>query len=89
MGDEVIVPNLTFVATAAAAIAVNAIPVFCDVDPRNICSNCLRFLTSTDTFNIDPHKIESYLSSRTRAIIVVHLGGMPCEMDKIMQIAKV
>jgi len=72
--DEVIVPVTSFVATASAVIAVNAIPIFCDVDP--------------ETFNIDHRKIESLITKRTKAIIAVHLGGMPCQMDEIVNIAQ-
>jgi len=74
LGDEVITPVTSFVATASAVVAVNAVPIFCDVDK--------------DTFNIDASKIESLITPRTKAIVVVHLGGMPCEMDKICDIAK-
>jgi len=74
LGDEVIVSSWTFVASASAVIAVNAVPIFCDVDP--------------DTFLIDPNKIETLITPRTKAIIAVHLGGMPCDMERIMAIAK-
>ncbi|OPY77519.1 MAG: putative pyridoxal phosphate-dependent aminotransferase EpsN [Syntrophorhabdus sp. PtaU1.Bin058] len=73
-GDEVIVPALTFVATVTPVIYVNARPVFADVE--------------RDTWNIDPKEIERCLSSRTKAIIPVHLYGNPCNMDAIMKIAE-
>ena len=74
LGDEVIVPVTSFVATATAVIAVNAVPIFCDVEDK--------------TFNIDPDKIEALITKRTKAIVAVHLGGMPGEIDKIVEIAK-
>ncbi len=73
LGDEVIVPEWTFVATASSVIAANAVPMFCDVDP--------------ETFLIDPQKIEALITPKTKAIIVVHLAGMPCDMDAILAIA--
>jgi perosamine synthetase len=72
-GDEIIVPVLTFVATANAVKYVGAKPVFADVDPR--------------TWVIDPARIEKMITRRTRAIIPVHLFGVPCRMDEIMDIA--
>lgn len=74
LGDEVITPVTSFVATASAVVATNAVPIFCDVDP--------------DTFNIDHRKIEELITERTKAIVCVHLGGMPCQMDEIVKIAK-
>jgi dTDP-4-amino-4,6-dideoxygalactose transaminase len=73
-GDEVIVPSNTYIATALAVSYVGAIPVF--VEPN------------INTFNIDPEKIESAINSKTKAIIVVHLYGQLCEMEKISKIAK-
>lgn len=73
-GDEVIVPALTFVATATSVALVNAIPIFVDVDP--------------ETYNISSQAIEDAITERTRAIIPVHNGGYPCDMDAISQIAK-
>ncbi len=72
-GDEVIVPSFTFAATANAVVLVGAKPVFCDIDPN--------------TFNIDANLIELLLTSRTRAIIPVHLYGNPAKMPEIMEIA--
>ena len=73
-GDEVIVPPYTFIATVAAVIAAGAMPVFVDIDPK--------------TFQIDPEKIEAKITSRTRAILPVHILGLPADMERIMQIAK-
>lgn len=74
LGDEVIVSDYTFVASGSAVVAVNAVPIFCDVHP--------------DTFNIDETKIESLVTPRTKAIVCVHLGGVPCNMAAIMTIAR-
>jgi dTDP-4-amino-4,6-dideoxygalactose transaminase len=73
-GDEVIVPPYTFLATATAVVEANATPVFVDIE--------------RESFNIDPKQIEAALTPRTRAIIPVHLGGMPCDMDAILAIAR-
>ena len=73
-GDEVITTAFTFVATTESIEIVGATPVFCDINP--------------DTFNIDADKIEALITPRTKAIMPVHLYGQPCEMDKIMDIAK-
>jgi dTDP-4-amino-4,6-dideoxygalactose transaminase len=73
-GDEAIVPPYTFLATATAVIEANATPIFVDVD--------------RETFNLDPSQIEAAITKRTRAIIPVHLGGLPCDMDAIMAIAR-
>ena len=73
MGDEVIVPAYTFFASAAVIGTCNAIPIIADVD---------------DTFTIDPQDIEKKITKRTKAIIAVHMRGMPARMDKIMRIAK-
>lgn len=72
-GDEVILPAYTFIATATAVLMANAIPVFVDIDP--------------DTFNIDPNLIESAITDRTKAIVPVHIGGNPVDMDRIIDIA--
>ncbi len=73
-GDEVIVPSNTYIATALAATYVGATPVF--VEPH------------IETFNIDPSKIKEKITSKTKAIIPVHLYGQACDMDPIMEIAK-
>ena len=73
-GDEVIVPPYTFIATVIAVIQTGAMPVFVDTDP--------------ETFQIDTEKIEAKINSRTRAILPVHILGLPANMEKIMAIAK-
>ncbi|MBI5140224.1 MAG: DegT/DnrJ/EryC1/StrS family aminotransferase [Candidatus Vogelbacteria bacterium] len=73
-GDEVIVPDCTYVATANSVLYVGAKPIFID------CKE--------DTLNIDPLKIEEKITRNTRAIIVVHLFGNPCDMGTIMGIAR-
>ena len=73
-GDEVIVPSNTYIATALAVTYVGAKPVFVEPGIR--------------TFNIDPNKIEVAITSKTKAIMPVHLYGQPCDMDPIMKIAK-
>ncbi len=73
-GDEIIVPALSFVATANSILAVGFIPKFVDIE--------------VETLNIDPSRIEEAINEKTRAIMVVHTMGKPCEMDAIMEIAK-
>lgn len=72
--DEVLTPALTFFASATCILLLNAIPVFVDVDPKS--------------YNISPEAIESAITDRTRAIIVVHNGGYPADMDVIMEISR-
>jgi perosamine synthetase len=73
-GDEVIVPDLTYVATANAVRYCGATPVFAD--------------SQEGTFNIDPLQIEKKITSHTKAIMPVHLYGLPADMEKIMDIAE-
>ena len=73
-GDEVITTPFTFAATSNVIIMQNAKPVFVDIEP--------------ETFNLDPLKIESSISSKTKAIMPIHYAGQPCEMDAINEIAK-
>ena len=73
-GDEVIVPPYTFIATASAVLQQNAVPVFADIDPK--------------TLNIDPKEIEKKITGRTKAIIPVHLFGLPAEMRAVRKLAK-
>jgi dTDP-4-amino-4,6-dideoxygalactose transaminase len=72
-GDEVIMPSYTFVSTANAFVLRGGIPVFVDIRP--------------DTLNLDETLIESAITPRTKAIVVVHYAGVACEMDTIMEIA--
>lgn len=73
-GDEVICPAQTFVATALAVLQEKAVPVFADIQYKN--------------GNIDPKSIEKKITSKTKAIIPVHWGGNPCDMDEINEIAR-
>jgi perosamine synthetase len=73
-GDEVITSAFTFLASASCALHQNAIPVFVDIDPRTYC--------------MDPAKLESAITERTKAVIPVHIQGLPADMDPILQIAK-
>jgi L-glutamine:scyllo-inosose aminotransferase len=73
-GDEVIVPSLTWIATAAAPTYLNAVPVFADVDPDTLC--------------IDPSSVEALITDRTRAVIAVHLGGSMADMDRLVTLAE-
>jgi dTDP-4-amino-4,6-dideoxygalactose transaminase len=72
-GDEVIVPSLTFVASVQAIVSAGAVPVFCDVQP--------------DTLNMDPADALARITPRTRAIMPVHYGGLPCDMDVLLPAA--
>ena len=74
LGDEVIVPAFTFIATAAAVTFAGAKPVFVDVDPFTYC--------------IDVAQVEAAITPRTRAIIPVHLYGLPAEMDELRRLAE-
>ncbi len=73
-GDEVLVPALTFVATSNVVLYNNLVPVFVDVEP--------------DFYDVDPAQIERRITSKTRAIMPVHIGGLPCDMDPILDITK-
>ena len=74
-GDEVICPALTFVATANAIVYVGARPVFADIE-------------SFDNFSISAEDIEAKITDKTKAILVVHYAGYPCDMDQITDVAK-
>ena len=74
LGDEVIVSDYTFVASASAIVATNAVPIFCDINP--------------DTFVMDVNKLDELMTERTKAIVPVHLGGNPVEMDTLMEFAE-
>lgn len=73
-GDEVIVPSFTFAASAEAVRYIDATPVFIDIDP--------------ETFNLNPDLVESKITDRTRAIIVVHLFGLPVNLESIAPLTK-
>ena len=72
-GDEIIMPSFTFVSTANAFVIRGGRPVFVDID--------------SFTQNIDIDSIESAISSKTKAIVVVHYAGISCDMDRLMQLA--
>ncbi|GAA2411581.1 dTDP-4-amino-4,6-dideoxygalactose transaminase [Actinomadura vinacea] len=73
-GDEVVMPSFTFTSTANAYALRGAVPVFVDIRP--------------DTLNIDERLIEDAITERTRAIVVVHYAGVPCEMDAVLAVAE-
>jgi perosamine synthetase len=73
-GDEVVTSAFTFLASASCALHQDAIPVFVDIDPR--------------TYNLDPTRLEAAINERTKAIIPVHIQGLPADMDPIMDIAR-
>lgn len=73
-GDEVILPPYTFIATATAIVQINAIPVFADIDP--------------ETYNLDPRAAEAAITDRTGAIIAVHIGGCPADLDALGELAR-
>ena len=73
-GDEVITPTFSFISTASCVLMQGAKPVFCDIDQK--------------TFNINPEEIEKMITDRTKAVIVVHLYGQPCDMRHVMDICE-
>jgi UDP-2-acetamido-2-deoxy-ribo-hexuluronate aminotransferase len=73
-GDEIIVPDFTFIATGEAVAFLGAVPVFCDVDPVS--------------YNLDPTRIESHITEKTVGIIPVSIFGQPADMDRINSIAE-
>jgi len=73
-GDEVIVPDLTFVATANAVLLTGATPVIVDIDP--------------ETYNISVEAVAKAISERTKAVVAVHLYGLPADMDPLMELAE-
>lgn len=72
-GDEVIIPAYTFIATASSVLMANAVPVFVDIDPR--------------TLNMDASQLDSAITGKTKAIVPVHIGGNPADMDAILDVA--
>ena len=75
LGDEVLCPSLTFAASANCIRYAGATPVFCDI-------------VGPDHINIDPKEIEKKITTKTKAILVVHMAGFPCQMDEIIAIAR-
>lgn len=73
-GDEVIVPPITFVASATAVLRVGAAPVFVDIDPQ--------------TLNVNPDLVEQSLTDRTRAVIGVHFAGHPIDLDRLVELCR-
>ncbi len=73
-GDEVIIPSFTFVATAEAVLYCGATPRFVDIDPT--------------TFNLNPERVEEAITPKTRAIVAVHLFGLPAPMDPLLELAR-
>ena len=73
-GDEVILPSFTIISCAAAIVRAGAIPVVVDCQP--------------DTWNIDPHLIAAKITGRTKAIMVVHIYGLPVDMDPVIELAR-
>jgi dTDP-4-amino-4,6-dideoxygalactose transaminase len=73
-GDEVIVPPISWIATASAPLYLDAVPVFADVDPQ--------------TGSLDPAAVEAVVTDRSRAVIPVHLGGRPVDLDGILAVAR-
>ena len=72
-GDEIISPAFTVIMNTSTTIHANAIPVYVDVDPN--------------TFNIDPNKLEEKITTKTKAIFIVNVYGLPCDYDEILEIA--
>jgi len=73
-GDEVILPSYTFMASAAAILKVNAVPIFCDVEE--------------ETFNMDLDSVERLITERTKALLPVHFAGLPADMDRVLNLAR-
>jgi len=73
IGDEVIVPAYTYMGSATPVLQNNCVPIFTDIDP--------------DTYNLDPGRIEEAVTDRTKAVLVVHFGGQPADLDRVLEIA--
>ena len=71
-GDEVILPSISFIGAANAIVAKGAVPVFCDVNPR--------------TLNVELEHIESKITDKTKAVIVIHYAGVPCDIERITKV---
>jgi dTDP-4-amino-4,6-dideoxygalactose transaminase len=74
IGDEVIVPAYTFIATASAVALIGAVPVFVDIEPGS--------------YNIDPDAVEAAITERTRAVVAVHIAGRPANLDRLTALAQ-
>lgn len=74
LGNEIIVPSFTFISTVNSCLMVNAIPKFNDIEK--------------DTFGLNPNTISSNINKKTKAIIPIHYGGLPCKIEEILSIAK-
>ena len=74
-GDEVVLPSLNFVAAANAVVHTGAVPVFCDVAGER-------------DLNLDPDDLEAALNERTRAVVVLHYGGYPCEIERVLDVCR-
>jgi dTDP-4-amino-4,6-dideoxygalactose transaminase len=75
LGDEVIVPDYTFIASASAVLFAGAMPILVDVDPGTYC--------------IDPEKVEAAITPRTRAVVAVHVSGHPADLDRLLEICRI
>jgi dTDP-4-amino-4,6-dideoxygalactose transaminase len=75
LGDEVIVPDFTFVASASAVLFAGAMPVLVEIDPGTFC--------------IDPEQVEAAITPRTKAIVAVHVAGHPANLDRLQEIARI
>jgi dTDP-4-amino-4,6-dideoxygalactose transaminase len=73
-GDEVIVPPITFVASATAVLRIGAVPVFVDIDPQ--------------TINLNPNEVAKHIGDRTRALVVVHFAGHPVDLDQLTELCE-
>ena len=73
-GDEVVLPSISFLGAAHAIVAAGAVPVFCDVDPR--------------TLNPTAEQLADRITARTRAVLILHYGGVPCDMDGICRLVE-
>ncbi|MDE2079664.1 MAG: DegT/DnrJ/EryC1/StrS family aminotransferase, partial [Patescibacteria group bacterium] len=73
-GDEVIVPSFTFASTVNMIIHAGGVPIFCDIDEKTLC--------------LDPTDVSRKITNRTRAVVAVHFGGMPADLDKLSNICK-
>ena len=73
-GDEIIVPSISFPSIASAILESGASIVFCDVDPRSL--------------NVTSEHIQKHITSKTKALFLTHYGGVPCDMDPILQICE-